>query len=267
MNNRQRAATLGVALFMGWTAATWMLEGHKLTLLRPEALTDRLMYALVGNLLLGIVAGAACIALFVRWGAVTAASAGFGSTHRTLAATACGLLLGLAAYFAQGAPSRDPVVILNAFSQVFVVSAAEVVVCWCVAGVAFESALSSHIGRRVATGLATAAAAVLFGLYHFAHSPPFNSWAMVGLLTVVGLVTGGFFFLSRDAIGTAVFHNFLGTFGVVQALAKADALKPLEQLQPPLVGTAAFTVLVLLIARAALRPSRNAGTAAALAGH
>lgn len=231
-------------------------------MLRPEALTDRLVYALLGNLLLGIVVGAACIAWFVRSGAMDATSAGFGSTRRTVVATISGLVLGLSAYFLQGAPSHDPVVILNAFSQVFVVSAAEVVVCWCVAGAALERALAASSGasRAMATIVAAAVAAVLFGLYHFAHSPPFNTWSMVGLLTAVGLVTGAFFFVSRSAIGTAVFHNFLGTFGVVQALAKADALKPLEQLQPPLVGTAVFTLLVLFAAQGVIQ--RKHGTAA-----
>ncbi len=48
--------------------------------------------------------------------------------------------------------------------------------------------------------------------------------------------------MSRDVAGTIVFHNFLGTFGVVDALSKANALAPMEVLQPPLLFTAALTV-------------------------
>ena len=55
-----------------------------------------------------------------------------------------------------------------------------------------------------------------------------------------------FFFLSRDVLGTAVFHNFLGTFGVTQALERAGSLGALEAVQAPLVGTATVTALVLL---------------------
>ena len=69
---------------------------------------------------------------------------------------------------------------------------------------------------------------------------------MVGLLTIVGLATGGFFFISRDVLGTAVFHNFLGMLGVVQALAKADALNTLERVQPTLLGTAALSAATVL---------------------
>lgn len=260
----RRSARIGLAialaLFAAWTAATWFLEGRIHTLLRPEAVIDRLVYALVGSLLLGVVGGAACMAYLVRRGVVEARAAGFGGAQRTVFASAAGLVLGLGAYVLQGAPSLHPVVILNAFSQVFVVSAAEVVVCWCAVGAAAEAAVGRDKGL-VAMGVAALGAAALFGLHHFAHSPPFDTWAMVSLLTVVGLFTGAFFFASRDAVGTAVFHNFLGTFGVLQALAKADALRPLEQLQPRLLGTALVTLVVLLAAQALIGRQRAPGVA------
>ncbi len=50
-----------------------------------------------------------------------------------------------------------------------------------------------------------------------------------------------------DVLGTSVFHNFLGTFGVVQALESARATGSLETLQLPLVSTALVTVAVLLV--------------------
>jgi hypothetical protein len=62
-----------------------------------------------------------------------------------------------------------------------------------------------------------------------------------GVPRVGGLVTSAFFFVSRDIAGTIVFHNFLGTFGVVQALSAANALSTLERLQPALILTAAVT--------------------------
>jgi len=246
------ASALG--LYLAWTLLTWILEGRVHTLLRPEAVVDRVVYALAGNLLLGIGAGLALVIHAVRRAARTARSAGLGSTRRTLAAVGVGLGLGTGLYALAGPPTTNPVVMLNAFSQVFVVSAAEVVVCWAVVGTALEAALGSTRWRTVLAGLGSAA---LFGLYHFAHSPPFNTWAMVGFLTIVGCGTGLYFFLSRDVLGTAVFHNFLGMLGVLQALAKANALSTLERLQPALIGTAAVGVATILAFQAmARRPQR-----------
>jgi hypothetical protein len=125
-------------------------------------------------------------------------------------------------------------------------------------GIAVEAAFPRR--TLAATAVAALVASGLFGLYHFAHSPPFDTWPMVGLLSIVGLATGAFFFVSRDLLGTVLFHNFLGTFGVVQALAGAGAVATLEQWQPPLLFTAALTLAVVaagyaLIGRAGTRPA------------
>ncbi len=240
---------VGTALFLYalWTAGTWVFEGRIQTLMRPDAVADRVVYALVVNLLVGIVGSlVVLIRLGRRRDSWDPRQRGFGGAQRTLVATLAGLALGLAFYVAQGAPSTNPIVIANAFSQVLVVSVAEVLVCWGVVASALEAVLE-RAGRRFATVLAAAAAAVLFGVYHFAHSPPFDTWPMVGFLTVVGLFTGAYFFVSRDVLGTSVFHNFLGTFGVVQALESAGATGSLETLQLPLVSTALVTVAVLLV--------------------
>ena len=257
MNVKRTALAAGIGLFGVWSMATWVLEGRIQTLLRPEAVIDRIVYALVGNLLLGIGVGLAGIVYFVRNGAFDAESAGLGSMRRTLAAVAAGLALGFGLYVVLSPPTMHPVVILNAFSQVFVVSAAEVVVCWAVVGVSAEAVLGREWRKTVQAALV---AAVLFGLYHFAHSPPFNTWTMVGFLTIVGLGTGAFFFVSRDVLGTALFHNFLGTLGVLQALAKADALSTLERVQPTLIGTAAVGVGTLLALRFVARKQDGSRT-------
>ncbi|MGP1678554.1 MAG: hypothetical protein ACTS6J_15540 [Burkholderiales bacterium] len=42
-----------IAFYAVWTAATWYFEGRIDTLLRPQAMGDRIAYAYVVNLLLG----------------------------------------------------------------------------------------------------------------------------------------------------------------------------------------------------------------------
>ena len=98
----------------------------------------------------------------------------------------------------------DPVILASAFAQVLVVSIAEIVVCW----VLFDAVLRNALGPGfVSAGIAVVFAALAFGVYHFAHSPPFNTLSMVVLLSGVGVATGLFFFLGRDLYGPIVLHN------------------------------------------------------------
>uniref|UniRef100_UPI003ADA963A hypothetical protein n=1 Tax=Paracoccus sp. T5 TaxID=3402161 RepID=UPI003ADA963A len=167
-----------------------------------------------------------------------------GNVSRTAIWVPFGGALSVALFFAQGAPSTDAIVILNAFAQVFVVSTAEVLVCWSV--VAGVMALVIERSRWIAFPIAGIVASVLFGIYHFAHSAPFNTVSMVIFLSVIGLLTSAFFFASHDVYATVVFHNFLGVFGVVQAVVAQDNLAAFETLQAPLIGTALITLLVLI---------------------
>jgi hypothetical protein len=164
---------------------------------------------------------------------------------RTILSVFAGLALGLAFYTASGGPTSDPIVIANAFAQVLVVSAAEILVCWSVVAAVFEAALRDS-NRWAAIVVGAVAGSVLFGLYHFAHSAPFNSWGMVAFLSAVGLITSLFFFVSRDVYGTIVFHNFMGVLGVANALAAKDQLASMATVQVPLFATAAVTILLLL---------------------
>jgi hypothetical protein len=68
---------------------------------------------------------------------------------------------------------------------------------------------------------------------------------MVVVLTGIGIVTGAFFFATRDVAGTVIFHNFLGVLGVVEALTEADALGTFARIQIPLIATATLTALVI----------------------
>lgn len=238
------AIAVALSVFAVWTVATWLLEGRIQTLLRPEAVADRAIYAIVANLLIGVTLALGVLRFLIGRGWLTRAASGFGRSTPSGARLIIGFGFGIALYLLQGAPSLDPVVLTNAFAQVLVVSAAEIVVCWAVVGATVKVFLKPR-GRVVSVVGAGLAASALFGVYHFAHSPPFNTLGMVALLTAVGLATSAFFFITRDIYATLVFHNFLGMFGVVQALATSGELGAFTALQPPLLLLAGGVMAVL----------------------
>ena len=234
-----------MVLYVAWTIATWYFEGRIQTLLRPAAIADRLIYAAGVNVLGALAGGVALLQWLDRThGPVSLQRSGFGSLRRTLLSSTAALALGFTLFLLQRPPIMDVVVLANVFSQVFVVSTAEVVVCWVLVGRALEDLLAFG-PRRMATPLAALGSAVLFGAYHFAHSAPFNSPSMMALLTGAGLMTGSFFFISRDAIATILFHNFFGTFGVLRSLLASADVAALERLRVSLLAMAVLTSIML----------------------
>src|SRR5918993_4452458 len=247
----RRALTLAIGLYLVWVLATYLLEGRIHTLLRPEAMGARLSYALIANVLIGIGGSALVIRLLSRDGTVSAEQAGFRGFAHAAIAVAIGVVVGFAFYALQGAPTWNPVVLINAYSQVLVGSIAEILVCWAVVG-SVSQALLQDRGRWVSVILAAIIASVLFGVYHFAHSPPFDTVGFVMLLTVIGLVTSAYFFVSRDVYGTIAFHNFLGIFGVIEALDTSGILASFERPVVPLLVMAVVAIAVLILAHARL---------------
>jgi hypothetical protein len=235
-----------LGLYLLWTGATWLLEGRLLMLLRPDAVGARVAYVVLANMLVGTLGALWVLRRSAFEGVLELEQAGFRTRRRIAVSLAAGTALGLGTYLLQGAPSLDPVVVLNGFCQTLTVSVAEVLVCWAVIGAGAEALLRPR-GKATAVLVGAAVSSVLFGLYHLAHSPPFNTVHMVLLLTCVGLATSLFFFLARDVYGTIVFHNFLAVFGVVQALAAADELAGYAEPKPPLYLMAAASVLLLAV--------------------
>jgi hypothetical protein len=232
-----------LAVYVLWVAATYFLEGLPSTLLRPEATGLRLAYALIANLSIGILLTSWLIRRHLRAGWGKPADYGFGSSRRRWVSIAVAAAVGYG-LFRLGRPQPvDEIVLLNAFAQVFVVSAAEVAVCWSLVGATLTIALTSW--KRGAVLLAAGTVASLFfGLYHFAHSPPFNELRMAAFLTGIGMVTSVFWIVSRDLVGTAVFHSFLGVTGVLAALEAGGELT--EWAQPDL----ALLIMALIVAAA-----------------
>lgn len=246
--NTRRALTLAFGLYLLWVLATYLLEGRIHTLLRPEAMGARLFYALVANVLIGIGGSALVIRFVSRAGTLPAEQAGFQGLGHAAIAVVIGVVLGFAFYALQGAPSWNPIVLINAYAQVLVSSIAEVMVCWAVIGSIGQAVLREDRGRWVSLILATVIASVLFGVYHFAHSPPFNTVPLVVFLSLIGFLTSVFFFVSRDVYGTIAFHNFLGIFGVIGALDASGNLTSFERPIIPLLVMAVVAVALLIVA-------------------
>jgi len=242
------AVIAALGLYLAWTIATWMLEGRVDTLRRPNAVLDRLVYAVIANILIGIVGATWLVRVAAVAGVTSTAQTGFTSVRRSLLSVAAGLVFGLGALRLADVPADDPVVLLNAFAQVLVVSAAEILVCWTLVGGIVESFLGRVLGRVSALAIAILTSSALFGLYHFAHSPPFDDVGMVVFLTAISLVTGVFFVTSRNVYGAIVFHNFLGVIGVTNALAARNELESLAEPQLSLLSTALATAAVLVVA-------------------
>jgi membrane protease YdiL (CAAX protease family) len=245
--NNRRALSLAFVLYLVWVFATWLLEGRIHTLLRPEAMGARLSYALVANVLIGIGGSALVIRFVSRAGTLSPEQAGFRGLGHAAMAVVIGVVLGFAFYALQGAPSWNPVVLLNAYAQVLVGSIAEVMVCWAVVG-SVSQALLQDRGRWVSLILAAIIASILFGFYHLAHSPPFNTVPVVVFLSAIGLVTSLFYFVSRDVYGTIAFHNFLGILGVMRALEASGNLSSFERPIVPLLVMAVIAVALLIAA-------------------
>lgn len=247
-------------LYLLWTVTTWLLEGRIETLLRPEATVDRLVYTGVANVALGTVLALALVRAFVASGFSSREELGFRTLPRTLGAVLVAGALGLLVYLIQRPPATDPVVVANAFAQVLPVSIAEVLVCWVAVGGSVAALLRRRGATRLrAEGVALVVASLLFGTYHFAHSPPFNAPATVGLLAVVSVGTGVVYFAGRSVYGALVFHNFLALFGVTSALAAAGRLGAYRTPLVPVVATAVVALLVLVgLERCLVRPSGDA---------
>lgn len=242
-----RKGAVAVAVYALWTALTWLLEGRIQTLLRPEAVLDRLVYTGVANVLVGSILALLVVREYVASGFTARSRLGFQGIPRTLVTAVVGGGLGFALYLLQGPPTTDPVVLANVFAQVLPVSIAEVVICWVLVGGSVASLLRDRgVNGYLADVTALVVSSVLFGGYHVAHSPPFNTVAMVGLLTVVGLGTGVVYFVGGTFYGALAFHNVMALFGVVSSLADAGQIGTFEQPILPLLATAIVALVVVV---------------------
>jgi hypothetical protein len=242
---RTQAVASAIGFFALWMLATYLLEARVGTFLRPDA-TNRFVYTVVANMLIGTIGSALVIRAIVRRAKLPRVTTyGIARPFRILALIPVAALVGGLFLAGQELPTSDPVTLANASAQVLVVSIAEVVVCWTLFGAVLRNALGPGV---MSAAIAIVLTALAFGAYHFAHSPPFNTPAMVLLLSAVGVATGLFFFLGGDLYSTTVLHNAFAIRGVIQALAESGHLDRYASPQFPLIATAIAAVVVLVIA-------------------
>ena len=232
-----------VALYGIWTLATYLLECRKKTFLKPPSSTDRLVYAVVANLLIGTLGSI----MLIRWFATHSVPPwpGF-ATQRVVLSVPAGLILGIVLLAIQRPATWNPTVLLNGYAQTLVVSIAEVLVCWGVLGAAVRFGTAS-LGTLSSIIIGLLVASVAFGAYHFGHTAPFNTPPVVLGLSVVGLATGLFFVVSGDIYGTIAFHNFFAVKGVTGSLSKQGLLDQFRRPQPALLAMAVVAVALLII--------------------
>lgn len=254
---RTQAVASAIGIFAVWMLATYLLEARVGTFLRPDT-TNRFIYAVVANMLIGTIGSALVIRAIVRRAEFPRVTTyGIARPLRILVLVPLAAVLAGLFLVGQELPTSDPVILANASAQVLVVSIAEVVVCWALFGAVLRNALGSGSWSAV---IAVVSAALLFGLYHFAHSPPFDTPAMVLLLSGIGVATGMFFFLGGDLYSTIVLHNAFAIRGVIAALDDSRSLDRYASSQLPLIATAIAAVVVLVIADVVLiRPHLRGG--------
>ncbi|MGD2152867.1 MAG: hypothetical protein PVG79_06330 [Gemmatimonadales bacterium] len=250
---------IALALFALWTLATYVLEGRVRTLQRPEARRQRIVYAVVANLLIGTVVAGLAIRYFLRAeSALDPSVFGIAPAARIPLSVTAAMLLGGVFLVRQRPSVWSSAVLLNGFSQTLVVSTAEVLVCWAVLGASVR-AWGAGLPAPLPWLLGLIVAASAFGPYHFAHSPPFNTRRMVLLLSGVGVLTGVFFLVSGDIYGTIVFHNFMALKGVLGALEGSGRLEPFARVRGSLVAMAAAAVIILVTVDVALIRTATSG--------
>jgi hypothetical protein len=242
---------VAIGIYLVWIFATYLLEGRINLLQRPNPL-GRLIYAVIANMIIGTVIAIWLLRPSILQRFVTIQQLGFQSSpKRVITAVVIAGLIGFALFVIQKPASLNAIVILNVFSQTLPGSIAELVICWAVVGTAFESLTrrknknnnnNNNKSKITPIIMGAAVAIVLFGLYHFAHSPPFNQPNMVLFIMYPGVLTSIVYFVGRDIYAAIVFHNFQALFGVMNNVNIEPFTSPLY----PLILLGVVSVLVLI---------------------
>ena len=230
-----------IAIYLIWILATYLLEGRINLLQKPDPF-GRFTYTIIANIAIGTVIAIWLLKPSISSGSLTIRQLGFQSIKRILIVVTIAGVIGFTLFLVQRPVTLDPVVMLNIFAQTLPGSIAEVVVCWAAIGTSFES-FARNRGRTISIIFGATIATILFGVYHFAHSPPFNEIRTVLFLMYPGILTSLVYFIARDIYATIIFHNFQALFGVMMSV----NISSFTQLIYPILILAVVSMLVLAI--------------------
>lgn len=234
---------IAIAIYLVWIFATYLFEG-RINLLHREDPLGRFEYSVIVNMIIGtVIAILAIKPSITASGPLSLSQIGFRSVKNTVVLVTVAGTMGFLLFVIQGPASLNPIVISNVFSQTLPTSVAEVVVCWAVIGASMESFSKNKFGKKLSVIVGIITSTVLFGVYHSAHSEPFNQINMVMILMLPRLLTSIVYFVGRNIYATIVFHNFQALFGVVASV----EIERMLQVQFPVVLLAVVSVLVLII--------------------
>jgi len=247
--NALKLIVIALSIYIIWVAATYILEG-RIHLFQKVDPIGRMTYVVIANIAIGTVLSAIAIRYLLKAHLVKPEQLGLSKSRlRTAAIIASAAAGGLALFMLQNPRTLEPIVVFNAFMQVLPVSIAEVMVCWALIGSSFESLAKNNNnntkGRIVSSVLVGAiAASVLFGVYHYAHSPPFNQTSIVLFLMLPSIATAVTYFLGRDIYAAVIVQNFMGVVGVMAGLPN---LEEYRQPMVPIYALSAVSVAALVI--------------------
>ena len=271
MNNIAKLILLSISVYIVWTFATYILEGRVNLLQRVDPI-GRIEYAVIANILVGTLFAVMMLKPSLRANFVSSRQLGFQSFRRILTLVVVAIAAGFVLFLTSNpvAGSTNATIIANIFAQTLPTSIAEVIVCWAVVGTVFESLVRSKIHgkghdpnwknettlhlnwksirRKILTISALSliiggiVSIVSFGVYHFAHSQPFNQPNMVLFLMIPAILTSAFYFIGREIYSTITIHNFLALIGVSSSIEVTALTQPLY----PIMIIALVSVVVLI---------------------
>jgi hypothetical protein len=244
--NAVKLIAIALSIYVIWVATTYILEG-RIHLFQKVDPIGRMTYVVIANIAIGTVLSAIAIRYLMKAQLVKPEQLGLNKSRlRTAAIITLGAAGGLILFIVQNPRTTEPIVIFNVFMQALPVSIAEVMVCWALIGSSFESLTkNNNSGKKIMSVIVGAvAASVLFGVYHYAHSPPFNQTNIVLFLMLPSIATAITYFLGRDIYAAVIVQNFMGIFGVISNLPNLEVYR---QPMVPIYAFAAVSVAALII--------------------
>jgi hypothetical protein len=233
---------IALSVYISWVVGTYLLEG-RIHLFQSVDPIGRITYVAIANIAIGTILSAMAVRYLIRSNFIKPEQLGFNRSHlRTSAVIAAAAIGGFALFMSQNPRTTEPMIVFNAFMQVLPVSIAEVMVVWALVGSSFESLGKRRQGKIASVLLGAVAASVLFGVYHYAHSPPFNETTMVLFLMLPSIATAATYFLGRNIYAAIIVQNFMGIVGVMAGLPELEAYR---QPMIPVYALTAISVAAL----------------------